>query len=225
MAGKRIVNAYKNVDKNQAYALKDAVKIVKENATAKFDETIDLLVAHDFDDSLYTSYPMLEEKLMLCVPRQLPVNDRLREFQLNYEDVRDRKHLKRSCPAVDLAEFRDEPFLMLKQGNDMNRRARVLFDEAGFSPQIKINLDQLLTAFNMSSSGMGCTFVTDQLIISAPDSKNCVFYKLAGANAHRNLCIGHKRNRYISHAASAFIETAKTVYINDSEDFTVIPLI
>ncbi len=44
MAGKRIVNAYKNVDKNQAYALKDAVKIVKDNATAKFDETIDLAI-------------------------------------------------------------------------------------------------------------------------------------------------------------------------------------
>ena len=44
MAGKRIVNAYKNVDKNKAYALKDAVKLVKENATAKFDETIDVAI-------------------------------------------------------------------------------------------------------------------------------------------------------------------------------------
>jgi len=44
MAGKRIVNAYKNVDKNKAYALKDAIKIVKENATAKFDETVDLAI-------------------------------------------------------------------------------------------------------------------------------------------------------------------------------------
>lgn len=44
MSGKRIVNAYKTVDKNQAYALKEAVKIVKKNATAKFDETIDIAV-------------------------------------------------------------------------------------------------------------------------------------------------------------------------------------
>ena len=44
MSGKRIVNAYKTVDKNQAYALKEAVKIVKENATATFDETIDIAV-------------------------------------------------------------------------------------------------------------------------------------------------------------------------------------
>ncbi|MBO5442764.1 MAG: 50S ribosomal protein L1 [Alphaproteobacteria bacterium] len=44
MQGKRIVNAYKTVDKNQAYALNEAVKIVKTNATAKFDETIDVAI-------------------------------------------------------------------------------------------------------------------------------------------------------------------------------------
>ncbi len=44
MSGKRLVNAYKNLDKNQVYSLKDAISIVKENATAKFDETIDLAI-------------------------------------------------------------------------------------------------------------------------------------------------------------------------------------
>lgn len=44
MAGKRIVNAYKTIDKTQAYALKEAVKIVKSIATAKFDETIDVAI-------------------------------------------------------------------------------------------------------------------------------------------------------------------------------------
>ncbi len=44
MQGKRIVNAYKTVNKEQAYALNEAVKIVKTNATAKFDETIDVAI-------------------------------------------------------------------------------------------------------------------------------------------------------------------------------------
>ena len=44
MSGKRIVNAYKTVNKEQVYALNEAVKIVKANATAKFDETIDIAV-------------------------------------------------------------------------------------------------------------------------------------------------------------------------------------
>ena len=49
MAGKRIVNAYKTIDKTQAYALKEAVKIVKSNATAKFDETIDVAINRGVD--------------------------------------------------------------------------------------------------------------------------------------------------------------------------------
>lgn len=35
MSGKRLVNAYKTLDKNQEYSLKEAIKIVKENAKAK----------------------------------------------------------------------------------------------------------------------------------------------------------------------------------------------
>lgn len=42
MAGKRIVNAYKNVDKTKSYSLQEAVSLVKANAVAKFDETVDL---------------------------------------------------------------------------------------------------------------------------------------------------------------------------------------
>ena len=44
MTGKRIVNAYKGVDKSKAYPLAEAVNLVKTNAKAKFDETIDVAI-------------------------------------------------------------------------------------------------------------------------------------------------------------------------------------
>ncbi len=44
MAGKRITNLYKNIDKSKLYSLKEAVRLVKENANAKFDETVDLAI-------------------------------------------------------------------------------------------------------------------------------------------------------------------------------------
>ena len=44
MNGKRIENAYKTVEKNKAYGLRDAVNLVKACATAKFDETIDIAI-------------------------------------------------------------------------------------------------------------------------------------------------------------------------------------
>lgn len=44
MTGKRIENAYKVVDKSKLYSLKEAVQMVKTNANAKFDETVDLAI-------------------------------------------------------------------------------------------------------------------------------------------------------------------------------------
>jgi large subunit ribosomal protein L1 len=42
MAGKRIRAALEKVDRSKSYAVTEAVKIVKANATAKFDETIEI---------------------------------------------------------------------------------------------------------------------------------------------------------------------------------------
>jgi large subunit ribosomal protein L1 len=40
--GKRLKAAYKAVDRAKAYALPDAIRLVKQNAKAKFDETIEM---------------------------------------------------------------------------------------------------------------------------------------------------------------------------------------
>ena len=42
--GKRLKAAYESVDRNKAYPLAEAAKLVKDNAKAKFDETIEIAV-------------------------------------------------------------------------------------------------------------------------------------------------------------------------------------
>jgi len=42
--GKRYTAAQQTVDRNKLYSLKDAVKLIKSNATTKFDESIDIAV-------------------------------------------------------------------------------------------------------------------------------------------------------------------------------------
>ena len=44
MAGKRIKAAQAAVEKNKLYSLDEAVKLVKANATAKFDETVEIAI-------------------------------------------------------------------------------------------------------------------------------------------------------------------------------------
>ena len=42
--GKKYVEAAKLIDKTKAYDKEEAIKLVKQNATAKFDETIEVHV-------------------------------------------------------------------------------------------------------------------------------------------------------------------------------------
>ncbi len=42
LKGKRIRNARAQIDRTATYALEDAIKLVKQNATAKFDETVEM---------------------------------------------------------------------------------------------------------------------------------------------------------------------------------------
>ena len=47
--GKRLRKTYEAVDTSKVYEIQDAVKLIKDNATAKFDETVDIAVSLGVD--------------------------------------------------------------------------------------------------------------------------------------------------------------------------------
>jgi large subunit ribosomal protein L1 len=49
MAGKRIKNALKSLTRDKVYPLADAIKLVKTNANAKFDETVEISINLNVD--------------------------------------------------------------------------------------------------------------------------------------------------------------------------------
>ena len=49
MAGKRIKNALKGLSRDKVYPLSEAIKLVKSNATAKFDETVEIAINLNVD--------------------------------------------------------------------------------------------------------------------------------------------------------------------------------
>lgn len=175
-------------------------------------EEIELLVDYDFDERLYTAYPLFREHILVAVPSHLPVNQKFRHLSLSAVDIRNNKHLQPEVCAIDLAALQNECFVLLKQGNDMQFRSQAFFNEYGFKPQRVMRPDQLMTAYNMSKAGMGVSFVTDTLIQSVTAGVELVFYKLNSPLAQRTLYIGHKKNRYVSRAVQEFINTALLVY-------------
>ena len=176
------------------------------------NEEVDLLIDYKFDPLLYDTYPITDEHIILCVPKKLEINERLKEFQLTARDIKNGKHLKPSCGGVHLKEFADETFLILKKGNYSHKHSMELCAEAGFTPKVKIYPDQMITSYNMSRAGMGVSLIPDLLIYASPESGKCVYYKLLDSSSLRKLYLAFKKNRYMSRAVEAFIKTALEVY-------------
>lgn len=170
---------------------------------------IELLLDYMFNSEEYTTYPLLEEHILLAVPASCAVNETLTHARLTASDVRCGRHLEEDCPTVDLSAFTGEPFLLLKKGNDMHDRSLQIFADAKFSPAHIFHLDQLMTCYHAAKAGMGVTFVTDTLPRTNSMSADLVFYKLATEHNSRTLFLAHKHGSYLSHAAQAFIRCAQ----------------
>ncbi|MBO5889123.1 MAG: LysR family transcriptional regulator [Clostridia bacterium] len=178
------------------------------------NDSVDLLIAHEFDKSLYACETILEETLLLAVPENYPQNLTLKDYVLTREDIFNGKHLKEECKKVNLSEFKDVSFILLKKGNDTRRRANLIFQDQNFEPtNVKFYLDQLITSYNMVCFGLGVAIVNDVLIKNSLQT-GCVYYKISGRSTYRTMSIGYKKNKYLSKAMKAFIDTAKEVYEN-----------
>ena len=176
------------------------------------EEKVDILVAHDFDPELFISYPLADETILLCVPIDNRLNANYFDRRLNDDDIASGRYLDKNCPTVDLGDFSNEEFLVLKKGNDMNTRTMQLCENAGFVPKVKIYSDQLLTSYNMSRAGLGIALVTDNLLKAVHCTSKCAFYKISGDYTRRKLSIGYKKKRYPSRAMEAFVRCAREVY-------------
>lgn len=176
------------------------------------DEVVDILVAHDFDKELFVAYPLMDETLLMCVPTDRTISYLPENAVLSFSDISAKKHLSPKCPSVGIEVFAEEDTLILKKGNDMAKRVMYLYENAEVTPKVAIYPDQLLTAYNMSKAGLGCTVVTDNLILAEGENDRCCYYKLSGEHTNRKLAIGYKKKRYTSRAVEAFIFCAKEIY-------------
>lgn len=168
---------------------------------------IDFMVDNStLDHDIYDRKVIHKENLILVVPKKFKVNDKLKEYQLSVESIQDGSYLSEEQKAVPLKEFGDEPFILLKNENDTRERAKNICRENEFIPNIMFELDQQSTAYNISCSGVGISFISDTLISKLPSPNEVVYYKLKGEQAHRDVYIYWKKGRYMTRAMEEFFK-------------------
>lgn len=172
------------------------------------NEEVDMII-DNFEDrgELYEEYPLVHERILLCVPGNSTINKEFSECQI-LPDSMYAGYLTNN-PGVDISRFSDEMFILLKPGNDMYHRAMKIFGEKNMSPNVIFQVDQLNISYALSESGVGASFVVDTLFKYRKHIENVILYQLDTEFASRMLYVAHKKNRYCTRAMSEFIKVAQ----------------
>jgi hypothetical protein len=86
-----------------------------------------------------------------------------------------------------------------------------LFREAGITPQVRLYLNQLMTAYHMATTGLGATFLTDTLIRMAAPNDHLRYYLLNHPLMQREIFIAIPRSVYHPKAIQAFWDNVAQV--------------
>ncbi len=176
--------------------------LIEKLALGNLDIIIDNAVINDETTS---SVVCTSETLLLAVPRDWEVNEKLKDYRLTAKDVKKGKHLSQKF-SVSLKDFSEYDFILLNPENDTGRRAKELFEKHSINPRTSFFLDQQVTAYNISVTGMGISFVSDTLVKYMGAETGLYYYRLSDKEISRNIYFCKKNNHYMSYACQKFIE-------------------
>lgn len=108
--------------------------------------------------------------------------------------------------AVPLGRLRDEPFILLKKGQGFRAIAHELCERGGFEPGIVFESGNIETVQALVAAGMGIAFVPHMVIRRDWAGRAPVYLQLEGKPT-RTLVLAHRKGRYLSNAAEAFIQS------------------
>lgn len=176
------------------------------------NEEVDMIMDNSDDGGeQYEEYPLAREHILLCVPGESPINKELCRFQIFPEEILSGRVNPEHVPAVEISRFREEKYILLKNGNDMFSRAGAIFEENNMIPDVVFQVDQLNMSFALTESGVGVSFVTDTLFKYRKHTENVILYRPDTRYASRMLYVVHKKNRYCTRAMSEFIMAAQEI--------------
>lgn len=94
----------------------------------------------------------------------------------------------------------------MKPGNDMRERGMKLCREAGFSPRIVMELDQMMTAYYLAAAGEGAAFIRAGLLYYAGGTEKLRFYRIDSRETVRPIRILWRQRGELTERQKEFVE-------------------
>lgn len=172
--------------------------------------TIDIAIDnYSYDEESYSRQFQTKDSMILTVPKNFISNRYLKEYAIDYEQIKSGSYKDDKIPFVALSKFKDENFILLKEGNDTRTRAHKKFLNEDMVPKVILEVEQQITSYNLTAYGLGISFISDYLIRNVGDNDSLRYYKLENYENDRDICFYYLKNKYITKAQSEFLKMAK----------------
>lgn len=195
--------SYKGIKINPTEDTSHALKLKLINGD------IDLVVDYDFDDEHFISYPVLQEKILLCIPKSFKTDKAFKKYAIKRDDIINGVGETNPIDLSMLNKINIHKFILMRDGNNMKHHSDEILKSAGITPNIMFETDQLVTAYEASVAGLGISFVTDRIVKEIDDKAMLDFYTIEGPHSQRTLYIARNKDRLCSKAMEVFIDFVK----------------
>lgn len=176
--------------------------VVKEDVTMRLEE---MLLSGKIDIAIL-NLPMQNEKILY----ETIATERV--FLVAPKDhwICDSKMFSGDNCKIDFNSLKDEPFILLEQGQRMRLLMDEIFKIANFKPNVLMEIKNLDTAYCIAAAGMGFTLVPENVIwllnVDANQYNNFLI-----DNVTLTLVAAYRRGEYLTKATNEFINITKEI--------------
>jgi LysR family hydrogen peroxide-inducible transcriptional activator len=120
-------------------------------------------------------------------------------FAFNQKNTAAKKMLKTAYngKSVDLAYYKDFPFILLKEGLKMQKLSLRICSAYGFKPQAVYQSENLDTVYSLVESNYGVAFLPSTILRSIDQEKNHVlFYPIKSKYSTRTIGLAYLKDLY-----------------------------
>lgn len=163
---------------------------------------LDLIIGtYPFDYKNFHVEALATEKLYLAVPPHHSLNEKLKDLALTALDIKNNTLRAIMTRPIDLSLLQDTPFICTSEGEYNVELIRQICETADFIPLTLLEVKTLETAFSLTLSGLGLSFVPDTLIKFGNFQEHPCYYALNTTRCEHSISLVSRRNGYFSKIA------------------------
>ena len=156
---------------------------------------IDLFITPIADEpDRFVYEKLLDEKVYLAVPPEWDINKKIK---------------RQSITANQFRMLCDCPFILLREDQNIGQMMERLFEKYGCRPKKTLRVEQTMTSLALTMSGVGVSLITENSIKASGLARYPELYLADKEICARSMYVAYPRNKYLSRAASEFIEALK----------------